>query len=81
MAEDAKSTESGTATVDKLYEAYTRSVIRAVSSHEFYRFFLSACGRGSNTFQFTNRYTRKAVDTLWATSWKRNTLRRAYRLP
>lgn len=65
MAEDAKSTESGTATVDKLYEAYTRSVIRAVSSHEFYRFFLSACGRGSNTFQFTNRYTRKAVDTLW----------------
>ena len=70
MAEDAKSTESGTATVDKLYVAYTRSVIRAVSSHEFYRFFLSACGRGSNTFQFTNRYTARPWIPFGWSGWR-----------
>lgn len=65
MGENAKKTEANEATVDKMYEAYTRSVIRAVSSHEFYRFFLSACAQGDNVFQFTNRYTKKAVDTIW----------------
>lgn len=63
MAEDANKTEE--TTVDKLYETYTRSVIRAVSSQEFYRFFLGACSQGKNIFQFTNRYSRKAVDYIW----------------
>lgn len=63
MAENANKTEEST--VDELYEMYTRSVIRAVSSQEFYRFFLGACSQGKNIFQFTNRYSRKAVDYVW----------------
>ena len=51
--------------IDPLYQKYTKSVIRALGSTEFYEFFMDAVSRAENEFQFSNRKMEKTVDTSW----------------
>ncbi|MBQ4547430.1 MAG: hypothetical protein IJA17_09815 [Oscillospiraceae bacterium] len=51
--------------IDPLYEKYTKSVIRALGSTEFYEFFMDAVSRADNKFQFSNRKMEKTVDLNW----------------
>ncbi len=51
--------------IDPLYQKYTKSVIRALGSTEFYEFFMDAISRAENRFQFSNRKMEKTVDLDW----------------
>ena len=51
--------------IDPLYQKYTKSVIRALGSTEFYEFFMDAVSRAENQFQFSNRRMEKTVDLDW----------------
>ena len=51
--------------IDPLYQKYTKSVIRALGSTEFYEFFMDAVSRADNQFQFSNRKMEKTVDLDW----------------
>lgn len=51
--------------IDPLYQKYTKSVIRALGSTDFYEFFMDAISRAENEFQFSNRKMEKTVDTSW----------------
>ena len=53
------------AIIDPLYEKYTKSVIRALGSTEFYEFFMESISRAENQFQFSNRKMQKTVDLDW----------------
>ena len=53
------------ALIDPLYQKYTKSVIRALGSTEFYEFFMDAISRAENQFQFSNRKMEKTVDLDW----------------
>ena len=49
------------ALIDPLYQKYTKSVIRALGSTEFYAFFMDAISRAENQFQFSTEKWKK----LW----------------
>lgn len=51
--------------IDPLYQKYTKSVIRALGSTEFYEFFMDAISRADNQLQFSNRKMEKTVDYTW----------------
>jgi len=51
--------------IDPLYQKYTKSVIRALGSTEFYEFFMDAVSKADNQFQFSNRKMEKTVDLDW----------------
>ncbi len=51
--------------IDPLYQKYTKSVIRALGSTEFYEFFMDSISRAENQFQFSNRRLEKIVDLDW----------------
>ena len=51
--------------IDPLYQKYTKSVIRALGSTEFYAFFMDAVSKADNRFQFSNRKMEKTVDLDW----------------
>ena len=51
--------------IDPLYQKYTKSVIRALGSTEFYAFFMDAVSKADNKFQFSNRKMEKTVDLDW----------------
>lgn len=51
--------------IDPLYQKYTKSVIRALGSTEFYEFFMDAISKAENEFQFSNRKMEKTVDVSW----------------
>ena len=53
------------ALIDPIYKKYTKSVIRALGSTEFYEFFMDAISRADNEFQFSNRKLQKTVDLEW----------------
>lgn len=53
------------ALIDPLYQRYTKSVIRALGSTEFYEFFMDAVSHAENEFQFSNRRLIKTVDLTW----------------
>ncbi len=52
-------------TIDPIYQKFTRGVMRAISSTDFYEFFMDSISRADNEFQFSNRKLEKAVDTTW----------------
>lgn len=52
-------------TIDHIYQKYTKSVIRALGSTDFYEFFMDAISRAQNEFQFSNRKLIKTVDETW----------------
>ena len=51
--------------IDPLYQKYTKSVIRALGSTDFYEFFMDSISRADNQFQFSNRKLQKTVDLDW----------------
>ena len=70
MAADKKdagktSSRKKPALIDPIYQKYTKSVIRALGSTEFYEFFMDAVSRAENEFQFSNRKLQKTVDLDW----------------
>ena len=51
--------------IDSIYLKYTRSVIRALASTEFYEYFMNEMACARNEFQFSNRRLEKFVDMNW----------------
>lgn len=51
--------------IDPLYQKYTKSVIRALGSTEFYEYFMESVACADNSFQFSNRKLEKIVDLSW----------------
>ena len=51
--------------VDPIYKKFTKSVIRALGSTEFYLYFMDAIANAENRIQFSNRKMIKTVDTTW----------------
>lgn len=51
--------------VDPLYQKFTKSVIRALGSTDFYNYFMDAVSHAENHIQFSNRKTVKNVDLTW----------------
>jgi len=51
--------------IDPIYEKFTKSVLRAIGSTEFYEFFMDAISRADNQFQFSNRKLVKTIDLSW----------------
>ena len=54
--------------IDPLYQKFTKSVIRALGSTDFYEFFMDAVSRAENEIQFSNRKLEKTVDVTWVDS-------------
>ena len=52
-------------TIDPVYQKFTRSVVRALGSSEFYSFFMDAMAGADNQIQFSNRRLEKTVDVTW----------------
>lgn len=55
----------GKSSIDPVYQKYVRSVVRALGSSEFYRFFMDSIAHADNEFQFSNRKIEKTVDLTW----------------
>lgn len=53
------------ALIDPIYEKFTRSVLRAIGSTEFYEFFMDAVSKANTQIQFSNRQVHKTVDLRW----------------
>lgn len=53
------------ALVDPIYQRFTKSVIRALASTDFYEYFMDAIGHAHNQIQFSNRKMIKTVDLEW----------------
>ena len=51
--------------VDPIYQKFTKGVIRALGSTEFYQFFMDAISVAQNQIQFSNRKLIKTVDVTW----------------
>lgn len=66
MADSKKTNKkSANSLIDPIYQKFTRGVIRAISSSDFYEFFMDAVSKAENQFQFSNRKLEKAVDPQW----------------
>ena len=48
--------------IDPIYQKFTKSIIRAIGSTEFYEFFMDAVSKADNEIQFSNRKLEKAVE-------------------
>ena len=57
--------EQGPSLIDPVYQKFSRSVIRALSSNDFYQFFMESIARADNEIQFSNRKEVKTIDPLW----------------
>lgn len=57
--------EESTSVIDPVYEKFRKSVIRALGSNDFYRFFMESIARADNSIQFSNRKEVKTIDPLW----------------
>lgn len=62
---DAGNTRKKPSLIDPLYQKFTKSVIRALGSTDFYEFFMDAISHADNQFQFSNRKLQKTVDLDW----------------
>ena len=51
--------------IDPIYDKFSRSIIRALGSTEFYEYFMDSISRAKNEFQFSNRKLEKLVDLSW----------------
>lgn len=60
-----KKTKNDAVLIDPIYQKFTRGVLRAISSTDFYEYFMDAVSKADNTFQFSNRKLEKAVDLNW----------------
>ncbi len=51
--------------IDPVYQKFTKSVVRAIGSLEFYNYFMDAIAHAENEIQFSNRRMEKWVDRTW----------------
>ena len=51
--------------IDSLYLKYTKSVIRALGSTDFYEYFMETIAGADNQIQFSNRKMEKLIDESW----------------
>jgi len=51
--------------IDSLYLRYTKSVIRALGSTDFYEYFMETIAGADNQIQFSNRKMEKLIDESW----------------
>lgn len=51
--------------IDPIYQKFTKGVLRAISSTEFYEYFMDALSKADNQIQFSNRKLEKTVDLHW----------------
>lgn len=51
--------------IDSIYLKYTKSVLRALGSTEFYEYFMDAISTAENEIQFSNRRMEKLIDESW----------------
>lgn len=65
MAETPKKKRADSSLIDPIYEKFTRGVIRAIGSTDFYEFFMDAVSKAENEFQFSNRKMEKYIDLKW----------------
>ena len=65
MAQQKSGGQKKTSLIDPIYQKFTKSVIRALGSTEFYEFFMDAIAGADNQFQFSNRKAIKTVDLEW----------------
>lgn len=55
----------GPSLIDPIYSKFTRAVVRALGSEDFYQFFMNAVACADNEIRFSNRREVKAVDVAW----------------
>lgn len=66
MAEKKPAKKGGRqASIDAVYQKYTRSVIRTLASTSFYEFFMDVMSRAESQIQFSNRQCLKIIDPKW----------------
>lgn len=72
MAESKKVPSSNTekkdtnpSLIDDVYMKYTKGVLRALGSTDFYEYFMSAIACAENEIQFSNRRMEKLIDESW----------------
>ena len=65
MAQQKSGDQKNTSLIDPIYQKFTKSVVRALGSTEFYEFFMDAISTADNQFQFSNRKCIKTVDLDW----------------
>ena len=51
--------------IDPVYLKFTKGVLRAIGSTEFYEYFMDAVSHADNEIQFSNRRMEKWVDRTW----------------
>lgn len=65
MANQKPGGQKKAALIDPIYQKFSKSVIRALGTTEFYEFFMDSISRAENQIQFSNRKTIKTVDLNW----------------
>ena len=68
LAESSKSktgTKKKISVIDPVYQKFTKSVIRAIGSTDFYEYFMDAIAHAENEIQFSNRRMEKWIDRVW----------------
>ena len=68
MAENENSKPAGKkkqALIDPVYLKFTKGVIRAIGSLDFYEYFMDAVAHAENEIQFSNRRMEKWIDRTW----------------
>ena len=51
--------------IDPVYLKFTKGVIRAIGSMDFYEYFMDAVAHADNQIQFSNRRMEKWIDRTW----------------
>ena len=51
--------------IDPVYKKFTAKAFQALSSTEFYEYFMATMSQGNHNFQFTNKRIVKDVDPAW----------------
>lgn len=61
----AKSGSKKKSTIDPVYQKFTKSVLRALGSTDFYEYFMDSVAISKRRMQFSNRRVEKVVDMQW----------------
>ena len=65
MGEKKTGTKKKISVIDPVYLKFTKSVIRAIGSTDFYEYFMDAIAHAENEIQFSNRRMEKWIDRTW----------------
>lgn len=65
MGERKTGTKKRISVIDPVYLKFTKSVIRAIGSTDFYEYFMDAIAHAENEIQFSNRRMEKWIDRSW----------------